>query len=131
MGLTINTHRSDIKLKRGECVLATAPLAYVALRDDRAVCAWLPKIQLDHYVVRELAARLTTPVAKFHNVRICGVDYLDTVSMVWGDFQLYEVGMTVITDFCAVPDKFTGSPPGTLIAQALRHLKVMKEKACK
>ena len=131
MGASVPVMRTRSPASRSRMAAPTAPLAYVALRDDRAVCAWLPKIQLDHYVVRELAARLTTPVAKFHNVRICGVDYLDTVSMVWGDFQLYEVGMTVITDFCAVPDKFTGSPPGTLIAQALRHLKVMKEKACK
>lgn len=48
------------------------------------------------------------------------------ISMVWGDFMLYETGEPAIRNFLAIPGTYQGMPPPAVVSRALRALRSFK-----
>lgn len=125
-----------IRIFKGEEVLASSDLAHVAMREDRAVGIWIPKLSLRHDVVRELVALQTTPFRKFNGVRVEtqtveAYRELKLASMIWGDFQLFTTGLPEIKDFYALAGQYAHSDvlDPTTVGKALDQLKELKEAA--
>lgn len=119
-----------LQIFREEMCIGTATTAHVAIFDSEPVGIWVPKLLLHHEVVRSVVAQQSTPFQQFKGSVLKGVEGLDKISMVWGDFALYETGLPILRDFYAIPGTIIGMPTPAVVATAIHRLKEMKERVC-
>jgi hypothetical protein len=117
-----------VRIFRDECLLASAVETHVAMLEGTPVGIWIPKLMLDHDVVRSIVAQQTTPFRCFAGATVRGIQGVEVLSMVWGDFALYDTGLPLMADFYAIPGRLSGLPEPKIVGEAVSRLKEMKAR---
>ena len=121
-----------VKLIRDGELLAWSPRAVIAIGPkEEALGIWIPMLTICASTVREIVAMHTTLFKKFNGATLYGAKGLDAISMVWGDFMMYETGEPTIRDFYAVPGKIEGVFDPAVVSLALKRLQELREGAWK
>lgn len=86
------------------------------------------RLHLTESTVRAIVAG-HLPIKLFNGVKVF-LNFAEPVmlslSMVWGDVELFETGAPVLRNFVAVPEKFEGMPPPALVARVIKLLKASR-----